>query len=490
MKASSLTSRLKGCLAVRDWAWWELPPRLRWYVAIQPAAAIAAIGATAAHTNWRLHDLVVFFVLMCCGTVSIASTPRILYSYPGVTRDFTTIWILPTAILLPPVYAGILPIVIVATLHLYVHRGILYRQVFTASTIIVCNVGASLAFRQFPSSFAGGSVGSGFHAFTWCLAVATCEILGCRAQHYLIVGAVKLSNPAIKVLTGEFDRDALQALFVEIDLGVLITLAVAISPALVVIALPSVLLVRRFLVFPILEAQSRTDAKTGLLNVSTWESEAEAELSRAIRSRSPLALALVDIDHFKGVNDTYGHLVGDKVLKAVAESLTSHLRDYDRAGRFGGEEFVLLLAQKTTKEDACKVAERLRTTVADLAIPIDDRPDAEVVRVTISIGVTAIAEDEKCELTDLLAAADSALYHAKQSGRNCVAVAAPQPNMGLDSLGTAAPDATNGVSNGRRVTVLNTHDVALVQADPTAVSLCLGPLLSVLARALHEFIVR
>ena len=157
----------------------------------------------------------------------------------------------------------------------------------------------------------------------------------------------------------EWDREALQGLFVEIDLGVLITLAVALSPALVLIALPTVLLVRRYLVHPLLLAQSRVDAKTGLLNVATWESEAEAELSRAVRNRDPLPLILVDIDHFKVVNDTYGHLAGDRVLKSIAETLTSQSRDYDRAGRFGGEEFVLLLAQ-TTEHDACKIAERLR----------------------------------------------------------------------------------------------------------------------------------
>ena len=90
-----------------------------------------------------------------------------------------------------------------------------------------------------------------------------------------------------------------------------------------VIALPTVLLVRRFLIHPVLVAQSRVDSKTGLLNVSTWEKEAEAEISRSVRSRHPVSLALIDIDHFKLVNDTYGHLVGDRVLKAVAEALTA-----------------------------------------------------------------------------------------------------------------------------------------------------------------------
>jgi diguanylate cyclase (GGDEF)-like protein len=335
----------------------------------------------------------------------------------------------------------------------------------------------SAVFRAFPHSFAGPTVGTGLHAFTWCLAVGACEILGCRIQHFLIVAAVKMSNPSMRFFAGEFDRDALQELFVEIDLSILITVAVALSPLLVVIALPTVLLVRRFLIHPALVAQSRVDAKTGLLNVSTWESEAEAELSRSLRSRNSVALALVDIDHFKKVNDTYGHLAGDRVLKVIAEALTTRSRDYDRVGRFGGEEFVLLLAQ-TGQDDACKIAERLRGHVASLAIPTDDRPGAPTLKVTISIGVTGMARGESYELTDLLAAADSAMYAAKQAGRNQVAFAAPLRDMGLDAAWNATGDARS-VNDETGVEVpraegspLSGHRVVLVQTEQTAASLC------------------
>jgi diguanylate cyclase (GGDEF)-like protein len=238
-----------------------------------------------------------------------------------------------------------------------------------------------------------------------------------------------------------------------------------------------VLLVRRFLVHPILEAQSRVDAKTGLLNVSTWEKEAETELSRAVRTHSPLALALVDIDHFKQVNDTYGHLAGDRVLKAIAAALTGQSRDYDKVGRFGGEEFVLLLAQ-TAEKDACKIAERLRGYVASLTVPADDRPDAPTLSVTISVGVTALARDESRELSDLLAAADSAMYHAKQAGRNCVAFAPPLRDMGVDDMATAgAGDGGPAAALGSTTlpvggTPLSGHRVVLVQSDPAAASLC------------------
>jgi diguanylate cyclase (GGDEF)-like protein len=401
------------------------------YVATPPVIAGTVIGLTAATTDWRLDDLLKFLLLLCCGMISVGSMPRIAYAHSGPTRDFSTVWVLPTAILLPPVYAALMPIPMVATIQLFVHRGSTYKRIFTAASISLSYAAASATFRLFPTWFAGSTVSSGMHALTWAIAVAACEIIGGRGHHFLIVAAVKMSNTKIRIRDIEWKREALLEDFAELDLGVLITLAVALSPALVLFAVPTVLLVRRFLMHSALVALSRVDAKTGLLNVSTWEREAEAELSRSVRTRSPLALALVDIDHFKAVNDTHGHLVGDKVLQAVAEALTSHLRDYDRAGRFGGEEFVLLLAQ-TDETDACRVAERLRTYVAGMAVPADDRPTAPRVRLTISIGVTAMAGGASHELTDLLAAADSALYHAKQSGRNHVAVAAAERDMGLD----------------------------------------------------------
>ena len=477
MQASSFASRIKRCVTVRDWPWWQLPWLMRLYVALPPVTALAVIGILAAHTDWRGSDAVSFLILMCCGTVSVASTPRIAYANPGLTRDYTSVWMLPTAILLPPIYAALISIPMILTLHLFVHPGFVYRRVFTAASLSLSYVTVSLLFRSFPASFAG-DIGTGTHALTWVIAVAACELVGNRAQHFFIAFAVKLADPTTRILEMEWDREALQGLFVETDLAVLITLAVGLSPALVVVALPTVLLVRRFLVHPILVAQSRIDSKTGLLNVSTWEAEAEAELSRATRTRNPLALALIDIDHFKLVNDTYGHLVGDRVLKSLAEALTGQSRDYDRVGRFGGEEFVLLLAQ-TAGHDACNIAERLRGYVASLAIPIDDRPDAPTLKVTISIGVTAMARAESFEMTDLLAAADSAMYAAKQAGRNRVAYAPPLRDMGLDAAWNATADS-GSVNDGAGVEVpraegspLSGHRVVLVQTEQTAASLCL-----------------
>lgn len=498
MGASSLASRLKRCMAVREWMWWRLPLPLRFYVAALPVAAVVVIGVAAAFTDWRAHDIVEFLLLIGCGTISVAATPRIMYSYPGVVRDFSTVWVIPVAILLPPVYAALAPIIFIATLQTFVHRGVLHRRVFTVASISLPYAAVSVLFRWFPSSFAGSHLGTGLHALTWALAVAACEAIAGRLQHFLVVGAVKLTDPKTPLLRVDLSWQALECDFLKVDLGVLITMAVALSQALVIVAIPLVFLVRRFLEHPVLVAQSRVDSKTGLLNVSTWETEAEVELARSKRTRNPVALVLVDIDHFKRVNDTYGHLVGDRVLKAIANALTSQSRDYDRVGRFGGEEFVLLLAQ-TGQDDACKIAERLRGYVASLAIPIEDRPDAPTLKVTISIGVTATARGESYELTDLLAAADSAMYAAKQAGRNQVAFAPPLRDMGLDAEWT--PDAeVNPASSGTGAhrdaarpagtplgsSPLSSHRVVLVEAEQTAASLCPRMSLSVLKRALPE----
>jgi diguanylate cyclase (GGDEF)-like protein len=275
-----------------------------------------------------------------------------------------------------------------------------------------------LLFRAFPEHFAGPSIGSGTHALTWVLAVAICEIVGGRGHHFLIVGAIKLTDPSVRIRDLELNREALQADFAEFDLSVLITVVIAVNPVLAVAAVPTVLLARRFIMHAQLLAASRIDTKTGLLNAATWEREAEVEVTRAVRLHIPLAVALVDIDHFKVVNDTYGHLAGDKALRAVTDAMRSQLRGSDMAGRFGGEEFVLLLPQ-AREQDALNVAERLRTHIASLSIPVDDDDETSPrIRLTISVGVASVDGGESRELTDLLAAADSALYHAKETGRN------------------------------------------------------------------------
>jgi len=415
METSSLTRRVRARLDFRNWDWWQLGVWLRTYVGAVIAAGVALTAFAATQTSWHAHDLVRFLFLLICGLISVAATPRIAYSQGSMVRDFLTVWVLPIAVLLPPVYAMITPVPLLLLTQWRIHRGVIYRRVFTAASIALGYGAAALVFHSFPKSFAGSAIGSGTHALTWVAAVAICELVGGRGNHSLIQGAMKLADPSVRPLHLDVNREALQNDVAELDLAVLITITVGINPVLALAGVPTVLLARRFLMHAQLLAKSRMDNKTGLLNASTWESEAEVEIARAIRTRSPVSVALIDIDHFKLVNDTYGHLIGDVVLCAVADAIREHLRSYDLAGRFGGEEFVLLLPQ-AGEAQALAIADRLRTHIAAMAIPIEDE-DGRCVRLTVSVGIAALDGTAR-ELTDLLAAADSALYFAKENGRN------------------------------------------------------------------------
>ena len=420
MEASPVARRLVARVMVRNWAWWDLPLPLRCYVGTVVLVAFGFTCFAASQTTWYASDVWRFALLLGCGLVSVAATPRMAYLQGGMTRDFLTVWVLPIAILLPPIYAMVTPIPLYILTQWRVHRGVVYRRVFSGAAISLGYGAAAVVFRAIPDSFAGPVIGTGVHALTWTAAVALCEIIGGRGHHFLIVGAIKLTDPSIKLAELELNREALQGDFAEFDLGILITLVVAVNVVLAVFAVPTVLLARRFIMHAQLVAQTRIDTKTGLLNASTWEREAAVEIDRAVRTSSPVALALVDIDHFKVVNDTYGHLAGDKALRAVTDALRSQLRAYDLAGRFGGEEFVVLLPQ-AREVDAINVAERLRRHIAAMSIPVrDDIEAGPSIKLTISVGVAALdgVDGASRELTDLMAAADAALYYAKETGRN------------------------------------------------------------------------
>ena len=144
----------------------------------------------------------------------------------------------------------------------------------------------------------------------------------------------------------------------------------------------------------------------------------QTEMRRARRSQLPMSLIVFDLDHFKGINDRYGHLAGDAVLGAVGGRMNAVLRGSDLKCRYGGEEFLILLPD-TPAQGAQRVAETLRREIEANAIPWND----ETLRITASFGITAITPGEMDPLA-AIARADEALYRAKQDGRNCVRIAA------------------------------------------------------------------
>ena len=172
-----------------------------------------------------------------------------------------------------------------------------------------------------------------------------------------------------------------------------------------------------------IEQISVTDELTGLFNRRGFFQLGEREFERAVRFARPLAALMLDIDHFKKVNDTYGHPVGDQVLRVLADCIRRGIRGIDVVGRYGGEEFTLLLPE-TDLPVAIQIAERLRQSVADLSIPIykgnDDSTPVHI-GINVSIGV-AFLQPEVPNLSVLIDRADQALYRVKDSGRNRVVI--------------------------------------------------------------------
>lgn len=162
-----------------------------------------------------------------------------------------------------------------------------------------------------------------------------------------------------------------------------------------------------------LEKQARTDFLTGVDNRRHFLNVAEQEMARAQRYRTPLSVALLDLDYFKQINDTFGHEVGDRVLKELARICHNTLRELDSVGRMGGEEFAVLFPQ-TDGEQAFEIAERLRKAIAASEIALEQGPP---VHFKTSIGVAALLDTDD-NIDALLSRADRALYEAKRSGRN------------------------------------------------------------------------
>ncbi|MCE9667357.1 diguanylate cyclase [Myxococcus stipitatus] len=167
-------------------------------------------------------------------------------------------------------------------------------------------------------------------------------------------------------------------------------------------------------------ALSRTDALTSLFNRRCFEERLNEEFARSRRYQSPLSLVMLDIDHFKRINDTFGHPFGDQVLRAVAQTTRSRLREVDLLARYGGEEFVALLPE-TASPDALKVCERVREAIAALGLEhvgVDGK--RQQVRLTASLGVATVPSEDLGSAEALLRAADAGLYAAKEAGRNRV----------------------------------------------------------------------
>jgi diguanylate cyclase (GGDEF)-like protein len=405
--------------------WAGAKPRWITYALGCELLAVVATGAALATGFGGPVRPVWFGVLVALGVAQAEMSRRIerLRRWmSGQTHiNVTSVWYLAGVVLLPPAWVALLAVVLYT--HLWVR---VWRQVRTrpAHRFVASTAWAML------SCFAASSVLAlfGLHGtplqtprgvVALCLAAAVFELVNVG----LVATGIYLytSQRSAADLIGTWEDNAFE--LATLCLGGLAALALVEQPVLVVFVVAPLLLLHRYLLLKQqLQVAAVTDEKTGLLNTTGWHESAVREHARTQRrAASGYAVLMIDLDHFKRINDTYGHLTGDDVLAAVAVAITGSVRQGDTVGRFGGEEFVVLLPG-IGRADVLAIAERVRVAVGELDVAIST--GSGTVRVnglSVSIGV-ARHPDAGPTLDDVLRSADAALYRAKEAGRNQVAV--------------------------------------------------------------------
>ena len=334
--------------------------------------------------------------------------------------ELTAIWVFP-AVLVLPVDLALILILIVRVQRWFTARRALHRFVFSTASLTCAALLTHVVLNGFGTleltNLTGSSSVREFAVL--CLAALVYTVL----QVAIIGGFFALGSPrpTARKLVGNREDNELDAVTVALGI-VTAVLLVNIPAALVIMVIVSVV-GNRIAEIRQLQVDVRTDPKTGLFNMRGWREAAERALERAGRANSPSAVLMIDLDHFKSINDTWGHPAGDDVLEVVAEALRSATRPADVIGRFGGEEFVLLLPDMDIHE-AVAAGERIRETVADLSVPTTDKRGGPVAIAgrTTSVGV-AVYPDHGSELNVLLQIADAAVYEAKENGRDQVRLA-------------------------------------------------------------------
>jgi diguanylate cyclase (GGDEF)-like protein len=333
------------------------------------------------------------------------------YSYV----DMNSVWTFAAAVVLP---AGLIaPVCLVVSINGWLRHGRsggyrIYRQVIAGTVVLAsCYLAHAVLFavpgHPVPITTSAVSV------LAVSAALAAYTLTNAGLLHIAIYLAMRPAN--LRSLFGNSADHLLE--FATLCLGGMTAVALLRSPLLAVLVVPPMFLLQRSVLTKQLEIAATTDAKTGLLNAATWHHVASVELARAERECYGAALLIIDMDNFKAINDTHGHLTGDDVLKAVAACLTEEMRGYDSTGRFGGEEFVVVLSE-VDELSALTISERLRVKIGSLQVT--SRADSSILTgLSCSIGL-ACYPNHGTDTETLLHAADAAMYAAKRNGRNRV----------------------------------------------------------------------
>jgi diguanylate cyclase (GGDEF)-like protein len=400
------------------------------YILAVVVAALATVAATVTLAPVEQDDWICFGLLVAAAVAHLEAASgmeriREVTSEGTPHNHLQTVWFFAGVLLLPPpLIAGLLVISYTHSwVRVYRRRAVAHRKVFSVATVVLaCAAAYAVLAAIYP-----GHTEPFATALDGPLGLASVVAAGAlyRLVNYglvvLVILATNPDRPSRKALGYGSDQLMIAgAIGLATGFAVVMTARPWWTPLLII----TVLALHTGLLLPQFRAASRTDAKTGLFDPTFWSELATDEMDRARRLGGRLGVLLLDLDLFKRINDRHGHLAGDAVLRAVAETIRHSVRGHDMVGRYGGEEFAVALPG-LGPADVVVTAERIRAAVAVLEVTTPDLDGTErtIGGLTVSIGA-AIFPDHGADRTTLLLAADAALYEAKGAGRNRTRVAA------------------------------------------------------------------
>jgi diguanylate cyclase (GGDEF)-like protein len=396
----------------------QLPRAARIYVAVVLVAAIIGAIAGILLAPPRLERLPAAIVLLVCATIAQqfkVKSPKHQSYYT------TTIFFFAAAVLFRPAYV----IAIILAAHVVELSRVRYRwyiQAFNVANFVLCSIAAGAIAGVGQSGQASSTAGTVFY-------VTLAGVIFVGLNHFLTALVIMWARGVPISRAGTMDWENLGTDLALMSVGALGSLLWLENPWLVPLCLGPLFLIYRSLLVPSLKEEARTDPKTELANMKHWNQLAQAEVERARRFGRPLSVVLADFDLLREVNNRYGHLMGDQMIRRVADAIRASLREYDVPARFGGDEFVVLMPETTLRE-AMAVAERIRREVESIVLKSGEGS----VPGSVSIGVALFPAHGRTA-SDLLAAADRAVYKAKALGRNRVCAFAERDDEHLVMVG-------------------------------------------------------
>ena len=393
-----------------------LPRGARIYLVALAIVTMAAAGKFYLNAPSIKHDWMTFVVLAAAATVAQVfpvKSPRNLMYHTSV------VFLVAAALLLPPELIVLIPLV--QTIPEWLKERYPWPiQVFNISNYTLDGL-AAWGAAHLVEAHGSGLIANGNARFA--AAGLAAAVMFVATNHILVAVILKLGRNHTVRETGLFTAESISIDLVLTILGVSLAAFWHWNPWLIFAALAPLVVVHRSLSVPQLQAEARVDPKTGLYNARYFATTLAAEIARASRFERPMSLIMADLDLLRDINNSYGHLAGDAVLKGIAEIFRQQLRHYDVPARFGGEEFSILLPE-TPPEQAMEIAERIRRAVAEREFEVETA--TEPIRATVSLGVAAFPKDG-VDANELIHQADLAVYRAKLQGRNRVLGASTEP---------------------------------------------------------------